>query len=161
MSPKARSTIILAEDEAEWRANLPLLSFASSLEKLVCRAVNLFSPTPLGRCAIHARHSGDVMVITWAAPSKEQRGIRVGVSPYRRAIIWKARGRPASRRTSSTVDVLAPRHPLQCDGGDGGTMAKDDTASLVERLLPRPDTGKANPRDSGDSWKARCAQDRR
>jgi hypothetical protein len=36
-----------------------------------------------------------------------------GVSPYRRAIeIWKARGRPAaSRRTSSTVDVLALRHP--------------------------------------------------
>src|SRR5258708_12088266 len=24
---------------------------------------------------------------------------------------WKARGRPASRRTSSTVDVLALRHP--------------------------------------------------
>jgi hypothetical protein len=36
---------------------------------------------------------------------------------------WKARGRPASRRTSSTVDVLALRHPLQWDGGDGGTMA--------------------------------------
>ena len=35
-----------------------------------------------------------------------------GVSPlsacYR---TWKARGRPASRRTSSTVDVLALRHP--------------------------------------------------
>jgi hypothetical protein len=28
---------------------------------------------------------------------------------------WKARGRPASRRTSSTVDVLALRHPLQWD----------------------------------------------
>ena len=36
----------------------------------------------------------------------------------------KARGRPASRRTSPTVDVLALRHPLQWDGGDGGTMAK-------------------------------------
>jgi hypothetical protein len=44
-------------------------------------------------------------------------------------MVWKARGRPASRRTSSTVDVLAPRHPLQWDGGDGGTMAKDNTAS--------------------------------
>src|SRR5262245_51420834 len=43
--------------------------------------------------------------------------------------IPKARGRPASRRTSSTVDVLALRHPLQWDGGDGGTMAKDETAS--------------------------------
>src|SRR5262249_9949523 len=43
--------------------------------------------------------------------------------------IPKARGRPASRRTSSTVDVLALRHPLQRDGGDGGTMAKKDTAS--------------------------------
>src|SRR5262244_1101708 len=42
---------------------------------------------------------------------------------------WKARGRPASRRTSSTVDVLALRHPLQWDGGDGGTMAKKDAAS--------------------------------
>ena len=42
---------------------------------------------------------------------------------------WKARGRPASRRTSSTVDVLALRHPLQWNGGDGGTMAKDETAS--------------------------------
>src|SRR5262245_26978633 len=37
---------------------------------------------------------------------------------------WKARGRPASRRTSSTVDVLALRHPFQWDGDDGGTMAK-------------------------------------
>jgi hypothetical protein len=43
---------------------------------------------------------------------------------------WKARGRPASRRTSSTVDVLAPRHPLQCDGGDGGNMAKKDAVSM-------------------------------
>ena len=42
---------------------------------------------------------------------------------------WKARGRPASRRTSSTVDVLALRHPLQWDGDDGGTMGKDETAS--------------------------------
>jgi hypothetical protein len=39
-------------------------------------------------------------------------GIRVGISPYPRAIeFWKARGRPASRCTSSTVDVLALRHP--------------------------------------------------
>jgi hypothetical protein len=29
----------------------------------------------------------------------------------------------------STVDVLALRHLLQCDGGDGGTMAKKDAAS--------------------------------
>src|SRR5262249_56017822 len=42
---------------------------------------------------------------------------------------WKARGRPASRRTSSTVDVLALRHSLQWDGGDGGTMAKKDAVS--------------------------------
>src|SRR5215831_18943845 len=28
---------------------------------------------------------------------------------------WKARGRPASRRTSTTVGVLAPRHPFQWD----------------------------------------------
>jgi hypothetical protein len=35
----------------------------------------------------------------------------------------KARGRPASRRTSSTVDVRALRHSLQWNGGDGGTMA--------------------------------------
>src|SRR5262245_22545024 len=42
---------------------------------------------------------------------------------------WKARGRPASRRTSSTVDVLALRHSLQWDGGDGGTMAKKDASS--------------------------------
>src|SRR6516162_7242912 len=41
----------------------------------------------------------------------------------------KARGRPASRHTSSTVDVLALRHPLQWDGGDGGTMARKDGAS--------------------------------
>jgi hypothetical protein len=41
----------------------------------------------------------------------------------------KARGRPASRRTSSTVDVLALRHPLQWDGDDGGAMAKKDPAS--------------------------------
>jgi hypothetical protein len=35
----------------------------------------------------------------------------------------------AIRRISSTVDVLALRHSLQWDGGDGGTMAKDETAS--------------------------------
>jgi hypothetical protein len=34
--------------------------------------------------------------------------------------IWKERGRPASRRTPSTVDVLALRHSLQWDGGDAG-----------------------------------------
>jgi hypothetical protein len=43
----------------------------------------------------------------------------------------------AIRRTSSTVDVLALRHSLQWDGGDGGTMAKDETAS--KRLI-RPKT---------------------
>jgi hypothetical protein len=37
--------------------------------------------------------------------------------------VLKARGRPASRRTSSTVDVLALRQYLQWDGGDGATMA--------------------------------------
>jgi hypothetical protein len=49
--------------------------------------------------------------------------------------IWKARGRPASRRTSSTVDVLALRHPLQWDGGDGGTMEDAATSELVKCLL--------------------------
>ncbi len=44
---------------------------------------------------------------------------------------------PASRRTSFTADVLALRHPLQWDGGDGATMAKKDTAS--NRLI-RPKT---------------------
>jgi hypothetical protein len=53
----------------------------------------------------------------------------------------KARGRPASRRTSFTVDVLVPRAPLQWDGGDGGTMAKKDAADYLARLPqfePRP-----------------------
>jgi hypothetical protein len=78
---RGRSTIILAEDEAEWRANLPLLSFASSLEKLVCRAVNLFSPTPLdpvrNPCAPLRRRDGDHV----GGTKQEQRGIMVGVSP--------------------------------------------------------------------------------
>jgi|SRR5262245_35211048 len=43
--------------------------------------------------------------------------------------IWKARGRPASRRTSSTVDVLALRHSSNGTVRGGGAMAKNDTAS--------------------------------
>src|SRR5262249_44803461 len=52
--------------------------------------------------------------------------------------IWKARGRPASRRTSSTVDVLALRHPLQWDGGDGGTMARKRRAPNYTGALAQP-----------------------
>src|SRR5262249_22084536 len=49
----------------------------------------------------------------------------------------------ASRRTSSTVDVLAPRHPLQWDGGDGGHLMDDDhpagDASLPPPVDPKKD----------------------
>jgi hypothetical protein len=41
---------------------------------------------------------------------------------------WKARGRPASRRTSSTVDVLALRHP------SNGTVV---TVARWQRKTPR------------------------
>jgi hypothetical protein len=50
---------------------------------------------------------------------------------------WKARGRPASRRTSSTVDVLALRHPLQWDGGDGGAMANEEAAARTWTITSR------------------------
>jgi hypothetical protein len=33
--------------------------------------------------------------------------------------------------------VLVPRHPLQCDGGDGGNMAKDETASTRSAKVAR------------------------
>jgi len=51
--------------------------------------------------------------------------------------IWKARGRPASRRTSSTVDVLALRHTSNGTVVHGGTMAKKDAASkrLAEETI--------------------------
>src|SRR5262249_61370915 len=49
-----------------------------------------------------------------------------------------ARGRPASRRTSSTVDVLALRHPFQWDGGDGGTMARKRRAPNYTGALAQP-----------------------
>jgi hypothetical protein len=49
----------------------------------------------------------------------------------------KALGRPASRRTSSTVDVLGPR-TLRWDGGHGGAMAKDAKHSAIrKRKRPR------------------------
>src|SRR5215472_915446 len=60
----------------------------------------------------------------FGAPSKGDREKGRGQSLSACYRIWKARGRPASRRTSSTVDVLALRRSLQWDGGDGGTMAK-------------------------------------
>src|SRR6516165_443619 len=44
----------------------------------------------------------------------------------------KARGRPASRRTSSTVDVLALRRPSNGTVVDGGTMAKKDAAAAAQ-----------------------------
>src|SRR5215831_5162397 len=59
--------------------------------------------------------------------------------------IWKARGRPASRRTSSTVDVLALRHPPSSDGGDGGddvSPTDNDDGALEKRVLTA--LGRAN-----------------
>ena len=60
----------------------------------------------------------------------------------------KVRGRPASRRTSSTVDVLALRHPPSSDGGDGGDDVSptdncpSDDGALEKRILAA--LGRAN-----------------
>src|SRR5215471_3343336 len=69
----------------------------------------------------------------FGAPSKggREKGRGQSLSPCYR--IWKARGRPASRRTSSTVDVLALRHPLQWDGGRRWYMGLDDAG--IDRIL--------------------------
>jgi len=57
----------------------------------------------------------------------------------------KARGRPASRRTSSTVDVLALRHLPSSDGGDGGddvSPTDNDDGAPEQRVLTA--LGRAN-----------------
>jgi hypothetical protein len=64
----------------------------------------------------------------WCLLMREQTARLIAAD--RRAIeFWKARGRPASRRTSSTVDVLALRQPSNGTVVTVGTMAKDETAS--------------------------------